>query len=149
MNPIFKKLQVKDHTPLLVINAPDSFLPNMEEMEAEIHQELQEEKYTFMLGFAEQLGDLHRLIGLLAERLEGDGLFWLAYPKKSSKNYRSDINRDSEAWRELGKYGYEGVRQIAIDADWSALRFRHVDFIKTMKRNNNMAMSEKGKKRTS
>jgi hypothetical protein len=30
--------------------------------------------------------------------------------------------------------GFEPVRQIAIDEDWSALRFRRTDFIKSMTR---------------
>jgi hypothetical protein len=45
----------------------------------------------------------------------------------------------------LGKLNFEGVMQVSIDEDWSALRFRHVDYIKTMKRKK--ALSEKGKKR--
>ncbi len=38
-------------------------------------------------------------------------------------------------------------RQVAIDEDWSALRFRHVDFIKALKRDPKHAMSAKGKRR--
>ncbi len=47
----------------------------------------------------------------------------------------------------LGKLGFEGVRQVAIDEDWSALRFRRVEFIKTMSRDKKRAMSELGKAR--
>jgi hypothetical protein len=32
----------------------------------------------------------------------------------------------------LGEYNLEPVRQVAIDKDWSALRFRRVDKIKTL-----------------
>ena len=42
--------------------------------------------------------------------------------------------------------GYEPVRQIAIDEDWSALRFRKTGKIKTMKRG--FAVTEEGKQRT-
>lgn len=41
----------------------------------------------------------------------------------TSKNYKCDFNRDSE-WISLGKYNLEPVRQVAIDDDFSALRFR-------------------------
>ena len=34
----------------------------------------------------------------------------------------------------LGEAGFEGVRQVAIDEDGSAIRFRHVDYIKSMTR---------------
>jgi hypothetical protein len=38
------------------------------------------------------------------------------------------------------------IRQIAIDDDWSALRFRKPEHIKTMTRK--FAVTEKGKERT-
>ena len=62
-----------------------------------------------------------------------DEAIWLAYPKGTSKRYKSKINRDN-GWKYLGQFDYEGVRQIAIDEDWSALRFRKIRFIKTMTR---------------
>jgi hypothetical protein len=37
---------------------------------------------------------------------------------------------------------------VAIDEDWSAARFRRVEFIKTMKRDSAYAMSKAGKART-
>jgi hypothetical protein len=76
-----------------------------------------------------------------------DAVLWFAYPKKSSKRYKSDISRD-EGWAPLGELGFEGVRQVAIDEDWSALRFRQAGYIKTMARNQRLAMSEEGRART-
>ena len=37
---------------------------------------------------------------------------------------------------------------MAIDADWSALRFRHVQFIKSMTRDPKMTISATGKAKT-
>jgi hypothetical protein len=37
------------------------------------------------------------------------------------------------------------VRQIAIDEDWSALRFRKVENIKIMRRSSEMRISREGK----
>ena len=34
----------------------------------------------------------------------------------------------------MGAAGFEPVRMVAIDEDWSALRFRRAEFIKTMTR---------------
>ena len=42
----------------------------------------------------------------------------------------------------------EGVRQVAIDEDWSALRFRSAKHIKSLERNPKMALSKEGKQRT-
>ena len=73
-----------------------------------------------------------------------DGLLWFAYPKGTSKKYVCEFNRDT-GWAELGKFDLEPVRQIAIDEDWTALRFRRAQNIKTMTRS--FAMSETGKRR--
>jgi hypothetical protein len=34
-------------------------------------------------------------------------------------------------WDVIRNAGFDSVRQIAIDEDWSALRFRHVEYIKS------------------
>ncbi|MFN3528500.1 MAG: hypothetical protein ACK417_01085 [Bacteroidia bacterium] len=83
----------------------------------------------------------------LANNLASDGILWLCYPKGSSKRYRCEFNRDT-GWTVLGQLGFEPVRQVAIDEDWSALRFRRVEHIKTLTRSKNMALTEEGKKRT-
>jgi hypothetical protein len=71
---------------------------------------------------------------------------WFAYPKGTSKKYKSEINRDN-GWQILGELGFEGVRGVAIDEDWSALRFRRVEFIKAMNRDKKRAMITQGKAR--
>ena len=43
----------------------------------------------------------------------------------------------------VGAHGFEPVRMVAIDEDWSALRFRRVEHIKTMTRS--FALTEAGK----
>jgi hypothetical protein len=53
---------------------------------------------------------------------------WFAYPKKTSKKYDVNIHRD-KGWEALEQLGFKGVRQVAIDQDWSALRFRRQKFV--------------------
>ncbi len=78
--------------------------------------------YTQAVVFAKDKKTLDAAITKIADRLEADALFWVAYPKKSG-SIKSDLTRD-EGWAVMDTYQYEGVTQIAIDADWSALRFR-------------------------
>lgn len=78
--------------------------------------------------------------------LAKEALLWMAYPKKSSKRYQSTIHRDS-GWEPLGQLELEPVRQISLNVDWSALRFRHVDKIQSLSRRKSMAISQKGKER--
>ena len=68
----------------------------------------------------------------------------MVYPKGSSKRVRCDFNRDT-GWQALGDVGYEPVRQVAIDGDWSALRFQKAVYIQTMKRDPDRALTAAGR----
>jgi hypothetical protein len=57
-----------------------------------------------------------------AERYRDGGRLWVAYPKKSGR-LRSDIDRD-HGWEAMKAAGLLPVTQVAIDQDWSALRWR-------------------------
>lgn len=148
MNPIFKKLNFKHQERILVLNAPKSFEFAMVEMMdfTQIDTEILADKYDFILAFAEMQTDLHQAIDAIENRLsDDDTIIWFAYPKKSSKKYKSNITRDS-GWEYISKLNAEPVRSVAIDSDWSTLRFRKVQFIKTLKRKFK-GYSEEGKKR--
>jgi hypothetical protein len=66
---------------------------------------------------------------MLAAAAQGDALLWFAYPKGTSKRYQCEFNRDT-GWGVIRGAGFESVRMVAIDADWSAVRFRRLNFIK-------------------
>jgi len=52
-------------------------------------------------------------------------ILWIAYPKLTSK-LAADLNRDI-IHNLAPSHGLDTVSQIAIDADWSALRFKRVE----------------------
>jgi hypothetical protein len=52
------------------------------------------------------------------------------YPKCTSRRYTCDFNRDT-GFGALRRLGFDSVRQIAIDEDWSALRFRRAERIQS------------------
>ena len=87
---------------------------------------------AFALSFVTQRAELHRLSRKLSAKAAGDAILWFAYPKGTSKKYSCDFNRD-DGWEVLRQAGFDSVRQVAIDDDWSALRFRRVEFIKQSK----------------
>ena len=147
MNPIFKKLNFKDQSQLHIVNAPASFKNDMDEMAllAEVKTALAgAKKVQFFLAFVTKQKEVDDLTSKVVPLMEGDGLIWFAYPKGTSKKYKCEFNRDN-GWALLGKNGYEPVRMVAIDEDWSALRFRKAEHIKTMTRSS--AISETGKKK--
>jgi hypothetical protein len=143
MNPVLKKLGLKEQNPILVLNSPEEYKSTINEIQVAVHIKASS-KYKFIQVFAKSLSEAEKLIKQSIKQLDEDGHYWLCYPKGTSKKYKADFNRDI-AWKLLASYDYEPVSQIAIDDDWSALRFKHVDKIKTMKRG--FAATEKGKER--
>ncbi len=145
---LVKKLNVKDQSkPFLVLNAPKAFDELRGEFTAVLHSEPEaDHTYPFVMAFGATMEELKGVAGRAASAVEPGGLLWLCYPKKSSKLYKgSDCSRESVAPMLAGE-GYEPVRQIAIDEDWSALRFKPAGDIKTMTRK--FAVTEAGKART-
>lgn len=151
MDPIFKKMNFKAQTDIWAINAPESFEANLEAMKsyAAIHRSFDEnDKVGFAVVFVTKQAEIDELVPKIVPLLDGDALLWFCYPKGTSKNYKCDFNRDT-GWSIMGQYDLEGVRMVAVDADWSALRFRNVKYIKKLTRSKKMALSDSAKKRTS
>lgn len=145
---VIKKLQFKDQgQPVLIVNAPKAYEEVMALFEGNVHQKPEiAEGYDFVQVFGTSNEALQAHAKSAESYVKDDGLFWLCYPKKSSKTYKgTGCSRDTVMYL-LADEGYEPVRQIAIDEDWSALRFRKVEKIKTMTRS--FAVTEKGKERT-
>ena len=103
-------------------------------------------KVAFALAFVKTLAEVERASAELTGSAQEDAVLWMVYPKGTSKKYTCEFNRDT-GWESLGRAGYEPVRQVAIDEDWSALRFRRVEHIKSMKRNPEGAISSAGRKK--
>jgi hypothetical protein len=104
-------------------------------------------KLLFVIQFATKQEEIDAFGKAINEKLDGDAIIWLCYPKGTSKKYHCDFNRDT-GWQSLAPYNLEPVRQVAIDEDWSALRFRKVEYIKTITRRESYALTDEAKKRT-
>lgn len=149
MNATIKKLQYKLQEEVLVAAPPAEFreiLAEWKKMAKVDTEPAKGKRYSFALCFVKSAQEVKKVVNALVPALEPDAVSWMAYPKKTSKKYKSDITRDN-GWESLGHHGYEGVAMVSIDDDWSAFRFRKVEFIKNMQRRESMAMSEEGKKR--
>lgn len=151
MTELFKKLNFKNHAEIIVAQAPDTFAGQLEEM-AKYTRILSypagAESIQFALLFVTKQSEIDVLIKEVGPKLEGDAILWFCYPKGSSKKYKCDFNRDN-GWTSLGQYGLEPVRMVAIDEDWSALRFRRQEYIKTLTRHEKMVLSSVTKDRMS
>ncbi len=149
MDTVFKKLNYKDQNKIFVLNHPDSFNENLKSLSMDVQIKTgirKTDQIDFFIGFATKQTEIDKMVKKAAPLLNGDAIFWMAYPKKSSKNYTCDFNRDT-GWEILGQFEMEGVRMVAIDQDWSAVRFRKVDYIKKMTRTALKPLSKKGAKK--
>jgi hypothetical protein len=134
INILLKKLNYKDQNRIVVINAGEILIKNLlkDLPEVQIDTEIDPRyPYEFMLIFVELVREVKLVAPRALHNLKADGTLWFAYPKKTSNKYSSDIDRD-HGWEVLLDRGFDKVRLIAIDDDWSALRFRNVRFIKSV-----------------
>jgi hypothetical protein len=135
MAATFDKLNLKDQKQILVLGSPQSFERELAALRGvTVARNLDELNETqFSLAFVTKQKEVDALAKAISKWAKGDAVVWFAYPKGSSKKYKCEFSRDT-GWAALGKVGFEPVRMVAIDEDWSALRFRRVEFIKTMTR---------------
>jgi hypothetical protein len=150
MHALLKKLNLKTQQKLVVFNAPQDLDVLWDELGVDVRilKEDLSEAVAFCLIFCTKLDEVEKYATALDNILTPDALFWFCYPKGSSKKYKCEFNRDN-GWQVLGKLGYEPVRMVAVDADWSALRFKKAELIKTMTRSQDFAITEIGKQKTS
>ena len=131
MSTVFGKLNLKNHAEVLVLDAPESFEPELAALSGvRVVRKLADAKQVgFALVFVTRQASLDRVSEQLVKKAVGDALLWVAYPKGTSRRYTCDFNRDT-GFGTLRRLGFDSVRQVAIDEDWSALRFRRNEHIK-------------------
>ena len=147
MDPLLNKLQYRPGSVITVLSAPAELAPTIDAWSAdgEVRTRLARDA-AFVVVFVRSSAELQRTVGRVVPKLADEAVLWMAYPKKSSVKYRSDLSRD-DSWRELGDLGFEPVRQVAVDADWSALRFRRAEQIPELARDSSRALSPAGRSR--
>ncbi len=142
MPSVFDKLNLKDESEIVVLNAPPSFEVELATLSGVTvrRDAARAVSIHFALAFVLTQEQLDRASRELVASAVGDALLWIAYPKGTSKRYACEFNRDS-GWTVLRAAGFDTVRQVAIDDDWSALRFRRREFIKATPKQSRSAMS--------
>jgi hypothetical protein len=130
MSALFRKLNLKDQERILILNAPKSFEKALKLLEGiSILRDFNEvDTINFVLAFVQTADEIEQFTKPISDKAPGDAVIWFAYPKTTSKKYDVQINRD-QGWEALEKAGFKCVRQVAIDQDWSALRFRRKEFV--------------------
>ena len=131
MPTVFEKLNLKEQKEIIILNAPQSFEPEIALLQdVKVFRSLAEvEALDFFMAFVTEKKAVDQLSLAAAKMARGDVIIWFVYPKGTSKKYTCDFNRDN-GFDVIYSLGYQPVRMVAIDADWSALRIRKVEFSK-------------------
>ena len=133
MKKLLEKLNYKGQERIAVINAEESFAISLsnELKSVMIDREIDPRyPYDFMLIFVKSISEIDFLTPIAFHNLLSNGVLWFCYPKKTSKKFTSDIDRE-HGWKILNDSGFHGIRMVALDDDWSAMRFRNIKYIKS------------------
>jgi hypothetical protein len=87
---------------------------------------------VWIAGVCRDAGGVREAAARLLPLYREGGHLWLLYPKKSGR-IATDITRD-HGWEPVHEAGFLPVTQVAVDADWSALRFRRREEIREITR---------------
>lgn len=133
MKNLLDKLNYKGQKRISIINAEESFIitisPDL--IDVTIDKKIDPRyPYEFIIIFVKSVSEVEQIAPVTIHNLMADGILWFCYPKKTSKKYNSEIDRD-HGWKVLNDSGFFGIRLVAVDENWSALRFRNKKYIKS------------------
>jgi hypothetical protein len=133
MKDLLKKLNYKEYKRIAIINAEEHFLTELtkELNDIKIDREIDQRcPYEFIMVFVRSVDEVEHFAPIALHNLTADGILWFSYPKKTSEKYTTGPERD-RGWKSLNEAGFHGIRMVAIDNDWSAMRFRNMKYIKS------------------
>jgi hypothetical protein len=133
MQKLLEKLNFRDQRRIAVINAEDDFKNSITVFLSGVIVDYEIDPrcpYNFMIIFAKKVSEVESLAPVALHNLTADGILWFCYPKKTSRSYMSDLERD-KGWKTLNDSGFFGVRMVSVDDNWSAMRFRNIKFIRS------------------
>jgi len=133
LSAMAKKLRLAPEHHVAVLNAPDGYLAQLQPGPADIKTELQPNTtYDAVLLFVKDVADLRRLGPPAIQAAKPNGLLWITYPKGGHTKGMTDLPA-TPSWVQrdvLGEItsetGYKAVSFVAVDDQWTALRFKRV-----------------------
>jgi hypothetical protein len=119
--PLAKKLGIKEHDRIAVINQPEYYFSLFPDLPSNIEivtdQKVKKNLiHYFTTDSASYTKDLLRL----KKQIEPNGMIWISWPKKSS-NIESDLNENIIRDFAL-KNGLVDIKVCAVDDIWSGLK---------------------------
>jgi hypothetical protein len=133
MKELLHKLNYKGYPRIAVINSGEHFFKAISNELKNVITDSEIDPrcpYDFMIIFVKTVKNVEHYSPIALHNLTAGGVLWFCYPKKNSKIYSSDLERD-KGWKVLNDLGFYGIRMVSIDEDWSAMRFRNIKYIKS------------------
>jgi hypothetical protein len=123
---VIDKLQAKGLGTALVLNAPKEAAGMLKDIGSAMELATARGKgsYDLVLAFVQDSVEFAAALEKVRVIMIDAARLWFAYPKKGSKLRETDLSADS-GWTTMKTLGYSSLKQISLDADWSALRFVH------------------------
>ena len=125
--PLAKKLGIKENSRIGLVNAPKDFQSELGELpHGATFVKRMTNSLDIILFFVLKERELAQNFSRLAQKLDANGMLWIAWPKKSS-GVATDLS--FERVQRIGlDAGLVDVKICAVDETWSGLKF--VDRVK-------------------
>ena len=121
--PLARKLGLNPGMRALIIAPPPGYLKLLTPLPDNLTLSSKAKgAYPFVQVFAMSLPEINDLAKKLPECAAPNALVWISYPKKTSK-LKGSLSRDVIR-KVMSTWEWRAVSIVAIDEEWSALRFR-------------------------
>lgn len=124
--PVIERLQVKGARTFAVagLRAGEGVVSAGLAADLAASVEVSVEAADVVLAFFADRAGLEAELAVLRDRVKAGAILWIGYPKLTSR-LAGDLSRDVIHGL-TPAYGLDTVSQIALDADWSAMRMKRV-----------------------
>ncbi|WP_165871533.1 YdeI/OmpD-associated family protein [Flaviaesturariibacter flavus] len=120
---IARKLKIKPGATLLTINAPDDFEQTLDPLPEDVRILKKGKSADQLHWFVRNRLEMESGLAAVLERVQGDTVCWIYYPKGSSK-LQTDLTRDKGWEALLAQPGLQWISLISFDPTWSVFGFR-------------------------
>ncbi|MFN8241304.1 MAG: hypothetical protein U0X39_11235 [Bacteroidales bacterium] len=136
---LLKKLNYREQKRIAVINSAEPFVTGLRSFLNDVVIDTSIDPrfpYEFIMIYVRFVCEIEPVASSALHNLTADGILWFTFPKKTSRKFSSDLDRD-HGWEFLNDRGFDRVRQVSVDDDWTALRFRNMRFIRSARKREN------------
>ncbi|WP_293312308.1 YdeI/OmpD-associated family protein [Pedobacter sp. UBA5917] len=128
-NPLLKKLQVKPGNTVKVVDAPEQVAAIFGDIPTDVVLKYNgETAFNVLITFTTNTAQLNRQIQSNLKNIDAKTIFWVFYPKKSSK-IKSDLDL-MKSWEELNVFGLTPCASAAVNETWTGLRLKLLSEVK-------------------